>query len=76
MQYYTARDMSEYKSRYRERSMVIGKEISVVLPGGSKKGVALDVDEECRLVVRLEDGKLERLSSGEISIRVNLDFAE
>ena len=56
--------------------MVIGKEISVVLPGGCKKGVALDVDEECRLVVRLEDGKLERLSSGEVSIRVNLDFAE
>ena len=30
----------------------------------------LDVDEECRLAVRFEDGSIEKLSSGEISVRL------
>jgi biotin-(acetyl-CoA carboxylase) ligase len=30
---------------------------------------ALDIDEECRLLVRYEDGSTEALSSGEVSVR-------
>ncbi len=54
---------------YRSRSLVIGREIQVIFSDGSKKAIALDVDEDCRLMVKYEDGKTERLSSGEISVK-------
>lgn len=70
MSYYRAENDADYISRYRERSLVIGKEISVLYPDKAKKATALDVDEHCRLVVRFEDGSIEKLSSGEISVRL------
>ncbi len=32
--------------------------------------MALDVDERARLVVRYPDGRIEALSSGEVSLRI------
>lgn len=69
MGYYAARENMDYAEKYRARSLVIGKEIRVISPTGQKEALALDVDEECRLVVQYEDGSREILSSGEISIR-------
>lgn len=54
---------------YRERSMVIGRAIRVRTPAGERNGYALDVDQDCRLIVRYEDGTVEHLSSAEIRIR-------
>lgn len=71
MSYYTAKESLDYAQKYRKRSLVIGKRINVLTPNGRKKAVALDVDEDCRLIVRYEDGRTERLSSGEISIRLS-----
>ena len=68
--YYAAGENMDYAEKYRARSLVIGKEIRVLSPAGEKEAVALDVDEECRLVVRYEDGSREKLSSGEISVRL------
>lgn len=68
--YYTNWDTVDYVAQYRARSLVIGKEITVLAPSGTQAAAALDVDEECRLIVRYEDGRIERLSSGEISIRL------
>lgn len=76
MQYYTAQDMASYGKQYRERSMVIGKKINVISPNGCKNGTALDVDQDCRLIVRYENGMVERLSSGEISIYVDENAME
>ncbi|MCF0229948.1 MAG: biotin--[acetyl-CoA-carboxylase] ligase, partial [Parasporobacterium sp.] len=41
------------------------------LPGGdsSVPAEAIDIDDECRLIVRYEDGRMEALSSGEVSVR-------
>ncbi|MCI7791088.1 MAG: biotin--[acetyl-CoA-carboxylase] ligase [Lachnospiraceae bacterium] len=69
MAYYTARDQTDYVEKYRNRSMVIGKEIQVLFAGKSEKALALGIDENCRLLVRYEDGREESLSSGEISVR-------
>lgn len=71
MSYYTAQDKTEYTDKYRSRSLVIGKEIQVLFSGCQKKAVALDVDQDCRLIVKYEDGKTESLSSGEISVRLS-----
>lgn len=69
MGYYAARDNMDYAKEYRARSLVIGKKIRVISPAGQREGLALDVDEECRLLVQYGDGSRETLSSGEISIR-------
>ena len=59
-----------YVDSYRRRSLVIGKEITVIKPDRQFKAVALDVDDDCHLIVRYGDGTTESLSSGEISVRL------
>ena len=66
---YTAGKTEDHVEKYRERSLVIGKEITVLSSTGGEKALALDLDEKCRLIVQYQDGRTERLSSGEISIR-------
>lgn len=60
-----------YTKKYRDRCFVIGRDVDVIKAGSEPcKAHALDTDDECRLIVRYEDGSEETLSSGEISIRV------
>ena len=73
---YYAGETTEYVKKYRERSLVIGKEIDVLSPTGRRRAVALDVDEDCQLMVRYEDGSAETLSSGEISVRFSREIRE
>lgn len=68
MELYQNKEQADYVGTYRSKSLVLGKEVVVHLPQGDRKALALDVDEDCHLVVRYEDGETEALSSGEISI--------
>ncbi len=65
---YTASEDSAWVEEYRKHSLVVGKRILVLLPDGQREAEALDVDENCRLLVRYDDGTEERLTAGEISI--------
>lgn len=65
----------DHVQKYRDRSFVTGKDVYVLTPGEKKQARALDIDEDCRLVVRYEDGSVEHLSSGEISIRPVTDWS-
>lgn len=67
---YKEQNYTGYVEKYRTKSLVIGKEIRVLAPDGEKKAVALDVNENCHLIVQYENGKTETLSAGEISIRI------
>ena len=60
---------NDYSAEYRARNLVIGHAIRVIAPWGERNAYALDVDRDCRLVVRYEDGTVAALSSAEISIR-------
>ncbi|MCH5323953.1 MAG: biotin--[acetyl-CoA-carboxylase] ligase [Eubacterium sp.] len=71
MMYYTLPETSNYTESYKRRSLVIGKDIEIVRHDNRKKATALDIDDECHLLVRFENGKTERLSSGEISVRLS-----
>ncbi len=67
--------MGRIKSRefiplYRERLFFLGEEITVISPDGSYRATAQDIDRECHLIVKTQDGKSESLSSGEISVRI------
>lgn len=70
MSYYTVLPKANYIEQYRSRNFVIGKEILVNSCDEQKKAVALDIDDEFHLIVKYEDNKIETLSSGEISVRV------
>lgn len=70
MGYYHSRESSNCAEKYRNRSLVIGKEIQIISKANPTTAVAVDIDDDCRLIVKYEDGKIERLSSGEISVRL------
>lgn len=53
---------------YRRRSILTGREIAFLLRGEPCRGVVRTIDDEARLVVRLPDGREERLLSGEVTI--------
>ena len=58
-----------FAEEYKRRSFIIGERVNVLRGGSSRPARALDIDEECRLIVEYEDGSHEALSSGEVSIR-------
>lgn len=70
MDLYLNRDDRGYVEKYRQRCLVLGKKINVLSPSETVSATALDVDDQCRLVVRYDDGSTQALSSGEISVRL------
>lgn len=53
----------------RENSILIGREINVIKRGNTVRAKALDLNDEGLLVVEYENGKIESLISGEVSVR-------
>lgn len=70
---YRSGDAADYVRAYREKSMVIGKTVRIITPDGERTAHVLDIDRDCRLVVRYEDGSIEQLSSAQISICADAD---
>ncbi len=68
-QIYRAFPDKSYVAEYRQRSMLPGRLVSVLFRDGAKAAVAQEIDDDCRLVVRYEDGSCETLSAGEVSVR-------
>ena len=56
---------------YRKLSCVINRRISVVKDNELIPATALEIDDNCRLLVEYENGKREFLNSGEISIKLS-----
>lgn len=82
MKYYQTFPSRDYLEEYRKRSFVIGKRVRIVTPDGAPGKAAneaganreyakvLGIDDNCHLQVQYEDGTVEFLSSGEISIKM------
>lgn len=70
MEYYKHLEEKSFLQEYKKRSFVIGKNIKVIKANSSRKAKALEVDDSFQLKVQYEDGSIETLSSGEISIRL------
>lgn len=62
-------DFSDYMKKYRELSCVIDRDIIFVQNGCEYNAHVLDINDDGALAVRLEDGSVRELSSGEISIK-------
>lgn len=59
-------------AEWKERSVTLGRKVLLIQGGTETAATALDLGEDGRLIVRLEDGTLKDVISGEISLR-NLD---
>lgn len=59
-----------YLNGYRERLCVLGRQITVSENGSDRSAVALDADDDLRLLVRYADGTEQWRSTGEIRIRL------
>lgn len=59
----------EILAAYRRDCVTLGKRISVIQKERIRHGTALDVDEAGALVVRFDDGSVETVNSGEVSVR-------
>lgn len=63
-------DERELYRDYKARQNIIGRDILVHTPNESYCARAVDLDEECRLIVETPEGERVALSSGEVSIRM------
>lgn len=54
---------------WRKCSCTIGQEVKVIAPDCTYFGKALDIDEEGLLIVQKEDGNIEKVVAGDVSIR-------
>lgn len=61
---------TDYIKKYINRSFIIGKNVLIYSKDTSKEALVLGIDDNCRLIVRYNDGREEALSSGEVSVRV------
>ena len=68
-EYYEKLPEHAFFEEYKNRSVTVGKKITVLGRGEPRDATALAIDEECRLVVRYDDGSECTLNSGEVSIR-------
>jgi BirA family biotin operon repressor/biotin-[acetyl-CoA-carboxylase] ligase len=60
----------EFLAEYREHSYVTGKEIYFIKDGEKQNALALGIDDDGGLTVRLENGEVTTLRGGEISVRI------
>ena len=58
-----------YETCYKEKSLVLGKEVDVISALGERRALVLDITDDYNLVVRYDDGTEGILSSGEVRIR-------
>lgn len=65
--YLLGRDKSSVLKEYEDRLFILGKDVSFIKDGVSRKGVAFGINEDANLLVDV-DGEIVALSSGEISL--------
>ncbi len=68
--YYYSADNKEYIEKYKAYNFILDREITVIKSDEQLKARALEIDDECRLIVEYPNGDKEALSHGEISIKL------
>ncbi len=63
------KDLSGFKAEYESLCVNTGKEVFVLDPKGEYKGIAEGINNKGNLLVRREDGSLENIYAGEVSVR-------
>lgn len=56
--------------KYKERCMVLGREITYIENDETKKATAIDIDKNGGLVIKTKNEEIKTLSTGEITVRM------
>lgn len=67
---YPGLEPADFLDEYRSRSFIIGRTVTVFRGNDSWDAEVVAINEDFSLSVRSADGKIERLSSGEVSLKV------
>ena len=62
-------DMTRVIDHHRNHSVTIGRQISIVAQNDRRNAYALDIDENGSLIIENENGQVEKLFFGEVSVR-------
>lgn len=65
---YNSLEKADFWEEYKDRSFLIGKEISFIKNGENKTATVLDIEKSFGLVVKYKDGNVETLTTGEVTI--------
>ena len=69
-------DTASYLASYRRDCLTLGREVQLLWQDTKEKVTALDVDEEFGLIVRRENGTVETVRTGEVSVRGLYGYVE
>lgn len=69
--FYENMPSDDYIDDYRRRSLLTGREVTYInnLTGLEESGIAVDVDKDCHLLVKLTDGSIKAFSTGEVNLK-------
>ena len=62
-------DKQAYLEQYRRDCLTPGNPVQLITPTARQEAIAVDIDDEFRLVVEYPDGRRAALSTGEVSVR-------
>lgn len=68
MEYYRGLEEKTFYQEYRKRSFIIGRKVKLHGIRQEERAQVLDLDQGCRLVVKLENGTVKKLQGGEVSL--------
>ena len=63
-------DREKLLEEYKNRSIVVGKKITVIKNGNEEPAKALSIADNYSLVIEKEHGEIEEISTGDISIKL------
>lgn len=66
---YKTSNSEEVLGEYKEKSIVLGKNVEVITPKGNYFAKAVDISCNAELIVQKDDGTKTALNSGEISVK-------
>lgn len=70
LDFYKNIEDKNFLEAYKKKSLLINKEVNILSKNSTEKATVLDIDNECRLKVKLQDGSIKLLSSGEVSLKL------
>ncbi len=70
-EYYKNIESKTFLPFYRQKNMVLGKEVTVISGTETQNAKALEIDDSCRLLVEFSDKTKKYISSAEVQIKLS-----
>ncbi len=61
---------TDFVKRYKEYSYLTGKEINIISGENTRTATVININDDCHLLVKNENGEIEEISSGDVSVRL------